>query len=142
MNISIIKKSIRNKALASVSRSPGPGGQNVNKVNTKVTLKIRLADIEGLNAPELERAKSILQNRLTGEGEIVTHAFEERSRLSNFEKAYLKLYALVITAAKLPKKRIVTKPSKKTVEKRLAEKQLLSIKKKTRSKNNYDYNDN
>ncbi|MCL2210154.1 MAG: aminoacyl-tRNA hydrolase, partial [Treponema sp.] len=65
MNILKIRQSILSFAETSFSRSGGPGGQNVNKVNSKVTLKLRLEDIEGLLEPEIERIKNLLVNRIS-----------------------------------------------------------------------------
>ena len=132
MNKVLLRQSIRNASEASFSRSGGPGGQNVNKLNTKVTLRLRLTDIEGLSEAELERAKGLLANRVSSGGEIVISSDEERSQRTNLERAYFRLEALFTAAARLPKHRHPTKPSKAAREQRLHVKQLQSRKKESR----------
>jgi len=138
MNIVLLKESIRAAAEASFSRSGGPGGQNVNKVSTKVTLRLRLSGIGGLTEAELSRAKELLANRITAGDEIVINADEERSRHANLERAYCRLEALIKAAARLPRPRRPTKPSKAAREQRLRAKKLRSRKKALRRKQGGD----
>ena len=132
MNIFLIKQSIRVAGGASFSRSGGPGGQNVNKVNTKATLRLRLCDIDGLTDAELERVRTVLANRISSDDEIVINSDEERSQRSNLEWAYFRLEALIIAAGRLPKTRRPTKPSRAARERRLQSKQAHSKKKSLR----------
>jgi ribosome-associated protein len=132
MNTILLRQSIRAASDISFSRSGGPGGQNVNKVNTKVTLRLRLADIDGLTVAELERTRVLLTNRITNEDEIVINADEERSQRTNLERAYFRLEALISAAARLPKHRRPSKPSQAAREQRLQSKHLHSRKKTRR----------
>ena len=133
MDINLLKQSITDAACLSYSRSGGHGGQNVNKVNTKVTLKLPLASVAGLNDAERKRVREILSNRINNEEEIVINADEERSQKLNQERAFIRLEALIVSAAKLPKHRKPTKPSLAAREKRLEAKRRHSIKKSERN---------
>jgi ribosome-associated protein len=133
MNALLLKQSIHTNSEAVFSRSGGPGGQNVNKLNTKVTLKLRLNNLAGLSEIEMERVKSLMANRISNEGEIVIASDEERSQRTNLNRAYLRMEALITSAARLPKYRRPTKPSKAAKEKRLKSKKHQAQKKTDRS---------
>jgi ribosome-associated protein len=133
MDIDLLRQSIYSNSQAAFSRSGGPGGQNVNKVNTKVTLKLHLDNLKGLSETELERVRTLLANRITTDGEIVISSDEERSQRVNLERAYFRMEALITRAAKLPKIRRPTKPSKAAKEKRQKEKKHQGQKKMERA---------
>ena len=132
MNTALLLQSIHSAARADFSRSGGPGGQNVNKVNTKVTLRIRLDDLAGLGNAEIARMRETLASRITVEGELVIAASEERSQRTNLERAYGRMETLIVNAARLPRLRRPTKPSRAAREQRLQSKRLRSQKKADR----------
>jgi ribosome-associated protein len=132
MNAALLHQSIHAAADAAFSRSGGPGGQNVNKVNTKVILRLRLADLMGLNEAEYDRLRLVLANRINAEDELLIASDEERSQRSNLERAYSRMEALIVSAARLPRPRRPTKPGKAAKEKRLQSKRLHSQKKAQR----------
>lgn len=116
------------------SRSSGPGGQNVNKVNSKVTLHFDV----GKSAILTEEEKDILSRKLsswiTGAGSLIISAQESRSQLQNKEAVVKKFEKLVAKAFEKRKARKATKPSKSAVQKRIKKKKVLSEKKKWRQK--------
>ena len=132
MNTDLLSQSIHGAALAGFSRSSGPGGQNVNKVNTKVTLRMRLDDIYGLNDAESGRLRETLAGRITSEGELIVAADEERSQHTNLKRAYARMESIIINAARLPRRRRPTKPSRAAQEERLRSKRHAGIKKANR----------
>ncbi|MCL2374375.1 MAG: aminoacyl-tRNA hydrolase [Treponema sp.] len=129
MNSLLLCQSIRIAARAEFSRSGGPGGQNVNKVNTKVTLRVRLDALEGLSEAEAARLRETLARRITTAGELVIAASEERSQRTNLERAYARMESLIANAARLPCLRRPTKPSRAAREERLHGKRLMALKK-------------
>lgn len=116
------------------SRSSGPGGQNVNKVNTKVTLKF---DIDGSTILEEKEKHLLLQklrSRITTEGVLLISSQDKRSQLQNKEAVISKLDLLLRKAFEKRKVRKTTKPTKGSVQDRLNKKKQLSDKKKWRQK--------
>ncbi|MCF8360620.1 MAG: aminoacyl-tRNA hydrolase [Prolixibacteraceae bacterium] len=118
----------------SASRSSGPGGQNVNKVNTRVELRFNIEASGLLNDDEKERVKAKLKNKINTQGELVVTAQRSRSQLQNKEGAVEKFFAMLEKALKPRKKRKPTKPSRASIEKRLTEKRIQSEKKGLRGK--------
>jgi len=92
-----------------------------------------MGEIDGLSEAELERAKLLLANRISNDGEIIITSDEERSQRTNLNRAYFRLEALIAAAARLPKHRRPTKPSKAAKEKRLQSKKRQAQKKAERS---------
>lgn len=114
------------------SRSSGSGGQNVNKVETSVTVMWKVEDSTVFTEIEKERILLKLQNRINAEGILQLTVSESRTQLQNKKIATEKIHELVNKALIVPKKRIATKPSRAKVEKRLESKKKLSEKKENR----------
>ncbi|MBL6445172.1 aminoacyl-tRNA hydrolase [Fulvivirga sp. 29W222] len=114
------------------SRSSGPGGQNVNKVNTKVTLRFDVMASELLSDEEKATIASKLTNKISNDNILIVTSESARSQLKNKEEAISKFYKLLKAAFKVKKKRKATKPSKAAIEKRLKAKQKQSEKKQQR----------
>ncbi len=113
------------------ARSGGPGGQNVNKLNTKVVLRVPLEEL-ALSEEEKQRAARVLANRLNREGELVIHSSETRSQSSNRERAESRALSLIAEATKPQKKRRKTRPSKRARERRIEKKKQRGEKKRLR----------
>jgi ribosome-associated protein len=116
----------------STSRSSGPGGQNVNKVNSKVTLKFNIPSSTILSQEEKEILLRRLATRLTTEGVLILTAQDKRSQLDNKESVLQKFEQVLKKAFEKKKVRKATKPSKKAVKKRLTDKKQHGEKKQWR----------
>ena len=116
------------------ARSSGPGGQNVNKVSTKVTLRFNLEDTSRLTPAQKNRARLKLKNMINKEGFLVLHEETSRSQAANRRLALEKFASMLARALVVPKKRVPTKVSRSQKMKRLNEKKLQSRKKSARRK--------
>ena len=114
------------------SRSSGPGGQNVNKVSSKVELRFNIASSALLADDEKIIIGEKLINKINKLGELVLIAQTDRSQLKNKEKVIEKFYLLLEKALTPQKKRFKTKPTKASVEKRLVSKKAQSMIKSAR----------
>ena len=115
----------------SYARSSGPGGQNVNKVNSKATLRW-LPPVDFIPPAPFNRFKRLAQRYITTEGEVVIQSQEYRDQAQNVNSCREKLKAMLVAALTPPKRRVATKPSKSAVRRRLDDKKLNSEKKRTR----------
>lgn len=104
--------------------SPGPGGQNVNKVATSAQLRFNIQRSPSIAEDIRERLVNKLGDRLTREGDIIIKASRFRSQERNKQDAIARLAALLKSAMHVPKKRKKTKPTRASSERRLSEKKL------------------
>ena len=115
-------------------RSPGPGGQNVNKVATTVVLRLDVGTSPSLSEGIKHRLKILAGTRLTIAGILTIKASSYRTQERNKQDAIDRLVMLLKQAAIVPKKRRKTKPTKSSVEKRLTHKKLVGKRKSLRGK--------
>lgn len=114
------------------SRSSGPGGQNVNKVNTRMELRFDVVHSAVLSQEQKHRILEKLKNRISNEGILIVASQRSRSQLKNKENALDKFHRLIAEALTPETKRKPTKPPPSVDKKRLEEKQKLSEKKQWR----------
>jgi ribosome-associated protein len=116
------------------SRSGGPGGQNVNKVNSKISLRFDVPHSQILTEEEKQTIMQRLSAYLTKDGVLYLSSQEKRSQLENKEAVVAKLQALLTKAFETKKRRKRSKPTKAAIQKRIKSKKLVSEKKKWRQK--------
>ena len=129
------ERDFSNELHYSASRSSGPGGQNVNKVSSKVELRFHVASSVLLSDAEKEMIGEKLATRINAAGELILVSQVERSQLKNKERVTEKFYLLVSRALTPRKKRKATKPSPASREERLETKRRQSEKKARRNTN-------
>ncbi len=125
-------KTFEHELTFKTSRSSGSGGQNVNKVETSVTVMWKAGDSSVFSEIEKERIALKLQNRISGEGFLQLTVSESRTQLQNKKIAIERIQEIVNKVLIVPKKRIATKPSRGQKEKRLESKKKISEKKENR----------
>ncbi len=112
-------RNLDNEFIFSTSRSSGPGGQNVNKVSTKVELRFNLAVTSGFSDEEKEMILRRLKNKINKEHELILVAQSERTQLMNKVAVTEKFYDLISKALTIQKRRKATKPTRASKLKRL-----------------------
>jgi ribosome-associated protein len=103
-------------------RSSGPGGQNVNKVATKVELRLRLDATRSLTVGQKQRLRAAFPSHVTQEGDFFLTSDVHRSQSRNQAEAYDRLCQMIRSVKNPPKRRVATKPSKAARRRRLDDK--------------------
>jgi len=118
----------------SASRSSGPGGQNVNKVNSKVTLRWTPVTQPGFDDGWRARFETRFATRINREGELVLHSEKTRDQIRNLADVRLRLVEMLLECRVPPKKRKVTRPTLGSKKRRVEGKRRLSQKKQMRGR--------
>ncbi len=127
-----IKKKLENECIFSASRSSGPGGQNVNKVNTRIELRFSITTSEIFSEKEKDKIRAKLKNRINSSDELVLFSEAKRSQLGNKVLVTEKFFALIEKSLAIQKKRVKTSPSASSKAKRLESKKIEAKKKRLR----------
>jgi len=114
------------------ARSAGPGGQNVNKVNSKAILRWGVRDTPSLPEAVRQRFVQKYASRLTNEGDLLVTSQRFRDAPRNLQDCLEKLRAMLLAVADPPKRRRATRPSRGSVERRLQTKRKQSTAKQRR----------
>jgi ribosome-associated protein len=112
----------------------GPGGQNVNKVASKVDVRVDLAAVAGLDDAARGRLHAICVHRLDADGRLQVMSQKTRDQGRNIEDAYEKIRLLIAKALVVPKARRATRPSRGAVRRRLDDKRQASERKQGRAR--------
>ena len=120
----ILTRTIGSSIEYSFSKSSGPGGQNINKVNTKVIAKLTLNNCSCLSTQDLEKVRTRLKNKINKQDQLVVQVQEHRTQAQNRRQAERKIIKLILFGLRKRKKRLRTKPSLRAIERRLRVKKI------------------
>ena len=123
MSAIVVTEAVRVPASAIIvraTRASGPGGQHVNKVATKIDLRVELAAIEGLSDPARRRLHGLVAHRLDADGRLVVTSQLTRTQSLNVEDARAKVRELIAAALIPPMSRRATRPTRRSREQRIA----------------------
>ena len=130
----LLRQSIAANTHFIFARSSGKGGQNVNKVNTKVHAAIAVNMLAGLSEDERQRLRARLGKAINKDGAVFIDVQDERFQERNRDIALKRLEARIAAALVVKKRRLKTKPSRKAKERRLKIKKMIADKKDGRKK--------
>ena len=119
-------------------RSSGPGGQNVNKVNSKACMRWNVAESDAIQESVKQRFTETCRRRINQNGEFLIESQRFRDQGRNVTDCLNKLAELLLDASKPPRKRRPTRPSRASRERRLSDKKKRSDRKRLRKRLNID----
>jgi ribosome-associated protein len=129
-----LERQIRRRVSFTFARASGPGGQNVNKVSSKVVARLRLAALTGLDEEQRARLAARLGRRVTADGELQVSVQDTREQARNRELAIQRMIELVAAGLRRPRKRVRTRPSAGSREARLESKRRRAAAKRRRGR--------
>lgn len=136
MSAIVVSETVRvpeNAITVRATRASGPGGQHVNKVSTKIDLRVELAAIEGLSEAARRRLQGLVAHRLDADGRLVVTSQLTRTQSLNVEDARAKVRELIAAALVRPRRRRATRPTRTSRERRIAGKKQRGVVKRLRA---------